>query len=591
MHNALGEENRSALTNIGQAGGAVLSPDLLKQWGQHATFVRLLGVNYIHVTLPDKSELYLTEHGLPFLDHIHPDNWYEPDWFKKHRQPLLGTGTVYRIPSRPVPGHKCRSIDLVIKWSRMGQDVPLDTFTLNQAINAEFNTPFEEFSLVEELRTGTYGRQDLRIFTQRPMAIYVPSERMQLWQTGRSRWKILSKIKYHACIEIDILRSYIMIYSWIKGVDAAQVARAGMYPGLSQEASLKEFTNRTLRDLEEKGFFVADHKPSHLILHIRRDRIVRKRNGDFAYGLVDYELLTRTEEHQAYAKAASRSRYLQLQRDRLNPPADVVVPPHLHRVRLREVDYVFGRAESTAGVLWVVGKDPRLFEYFLPERWRKKLFPLSGSARTWYTQTKDGVHLVWKISRVGEEPRGLAADPRWSAMRRHGYNSPFEEFKLAMELTRKGIHTSYPRAIYVTGHGDVSTSGVTDERRFQEMQGEVGPDGQPVLRIGHDYITIWGYFRGHEDLSAPDATVLYSPIGAGQAHAKALLTDDDLDELIRRHLKALAVAGYEDLNFEPDHILLSYMPGGDFQRDNDGCIATRHCNLEMLTRIGSEARL
>ncbi len=585
MHSAPTEQNLSPVPNIERAGRAVLSAEMLRQWGQNATFVRLLGVNYIHITLPDKSELYLTEHGLPFLEHIHPDNWYEPDWFKKHRQPLLGTGTVYRIPTRPVPGHKCRSIDLVIKWSRMGQDVPLDTFTLNQAINAEFNTPFEEFSLVEELRAGAYGRSDLRILTQRPMAIYVPSERMQLWQTGRSRWKILSKIKYHACIEIDILRSYIMIYSWIKGVDAAQVARAGMYPGLSQEQSLKEFTDRTVRDLEDKGFFVADHKPSHLILRVGNERIVRKRNGDFAYGLVDYELLSRTDEHQAYAKAASRSRYLHLQRDRFSPPADVTLPPHLHRARLMDIDYIAGRAESTAGVLWVVGKDPRLFEYFLPERWRKKLFPLSGSARTWYTQTKDGVHLVWKISRVGEEPPGRDTDPRWPNLCRHGYNSPFEEFALAMEMTGKGIRTSYPRAIYVTGQGDVSTSGVTDQRRFQQMQGLTGPDGQPVLRIGHDYITIWGYFRGHEDSCAAEATVLYSPIGAGQAHAKALMTDDELQELVQRHLDRLRAAGYEDLNFEPDHILLSYMPGGDFQRDDNGYIATRHCNLEMIRRL------
>jgi hypothetical protein len=28
------------------------------------------------------------------------------------------------------------------------------------------------------------------------------------------------------------------------------------------------------------------------------------------------------------------------------------------------VDYIYGRAESTGGILWVVGKDPDLFNYF-----------------------------------------------------------------------------------------------------------------------------------------------------------------------------------------------------------------------------------
>ena len=37
------------------------------------------------------------EHGVPFIDHIRPENWYEPEWFKAHRVPLHGTGTVYRV--------------------------------------------------------------------------------------------------------------------------------------------------------------------------------------------------------------------------------------------------------------------------------------------------------------------------------------------------------------------------------------------------------------------------------------------------------------------------------------------------------------
>jgi hypothetical protein len=97
-----------------------------------------------------------------------------------------------------VQNHRCKSIDIVVKWSRVGEDIPADTFTLARAINAEFNSPFEEFSLVEELRSGTYGSRTPWVLAQKPLAIYVPPERMQLWQTGRSRDRIMRKIARHA---------------------------------------------------------------------------------------------------------------------------------------------------------------------------------------------------------------------------------------------------------------------------------------------------------------------------------------------------------------------------------------------------------
>ena len=64
-----------------------------------------------------------------------------PSGFKNNRTPLQGTGTVYRVPTRPIPGKPVRSIDIVVKWCRVGQDVPLDTFTLSQAINGRVQHP------------------------------------------------------------------------------------------------------------------------------------------------------------------------------------------------------------------------------------------------------------------------------------------------------------------------------------------------------------------------------------------------------------------------------------------------------------------
>src|SRR5690606_32122641 len=110
----------------------------------------------------------------------------------------------------------------------------------------EFNSPFEEFSLLEELRAGRYGPRGSRILTQKPLAIYVPPERMQQWQTGRSTHRILMKLARHPGIEIDILRSYILIYGWIRGTDAVT-----FYSGFGL-AERKELLERLTHDVNEQ---------------------------------------------------------------------------------------------------------------------------------------------------------------------------------------------------------------------------------------------------------------------------------------------------------------------------------------------------
>lgn len=115
------------------------------------------------------------------------------------------------------------------------------------------------------------------------------------------------------------------------------------------------------------------------------------------------------------------------------------------------VDYVWGLTESTSGSLWVVGHDLDLFDYFQPERWRKTpRTKLSVTDHTYYTKTKDNINIVWKMSKVGELADNLS-DEHAQKVIAYGYNSPFEEFALAFEMSRRGIPTVYPRAIYMTG--------------------------------------------------------------------------------------------------------------------------------------------
>ncbi len=553
-----------------------------------SSFLRIMGVNYVHLVTSDGGDLYLTEYGVPFREHLKPENWYEENYFRANRQRLEGTSAVYRVPTRPLDGYVCRSIDLVVKWSRVGQDVPLDTFTLNKAINAEFNTPFEEFSLVEELRRGNYGPRDLRILMQKPLAIYAPPEKMQLWQSGRSREKILAKVARHPGVEIDILRSYILLYAWVKGFNAVEVLSAMPLDHAEQLRRQKELLQKVNCDLEKKGFMVADNKPTHIILRTKGDGLLKSRSGELVYALVDYELLARTPENEEVVRRTQRSRYLQLQRMRFAPPGPVEFPPDLKPTNVLGVDYVFGRAESTGGSLWVVGKTPELFSYFLPERWRYKQVNLSHRRQTYYVQSKDRIHLVWEVSRMGElaEDRPEYAD-RYEQIIQHGFNSPFEEVAAALELQRRGVPTTYPRAIYMTGHELQLPVGVVDDRRFEKFRDIRTPDGQPVLRLDRDYILIWGYWRGLEDEHAPDETGYWSPIDVTRAAEKGLISQDEQAEIIERHRQRLADAGYEDLTLTGEHILLSYIPDGAIKRGRDGYYESRQCNFEMVRPIGS----
>jgi hypothetical protein len=46
------------------------------------TRAKILGVDYHHLALPGGEDLYVTEHGLPFIENLLPKNfWTDEDWF------------------------------------------------------------------------------------------------------------------------------------------------------------------------------------------------------------------------------------------------------------------------------------------------------------------------------------------------------------------------------------------------------------------------------------------------------------------------------------------------------------------------------
>jgi hypothetical protein len=248
---------------------------------------------------------------------------------------------------------------------------------------------------------------------------------------------------------------------------------------------------------------------------------------------------------------------------------------------------VFGPCESTQGQLWVVGNDPDLFSYFLPERWRQKQISMSLKNQVYYVQSKDRMHLLWKVSKVGEMllDGEENENPRREAMVRHGYNSPFEEFSLALELESRGVTTVHPRAIYETGTYDNMPNSVMDGRRFEAMANVLAPSGRPALPPDRDFITLWGYWRGLDDVSACSDALRWSAIDAAQAVRAEMITGAQLDEIVARQRDRLTAAGFVDENLCGEHILLSYIPEGSFKTDPDGQWSLCHCNFEFVRRI------
>jgi hypothetical protein len=542
--------------------------------------VTVLGVKYLHLRSPDGTDLYVTEYGLPFAQCLLPENhWADAQWVKEHGARLPGTSALYRVRTKEVGG---RSRDIIVKWNRMGQDVPGET--RSSEANAEFNSPFVEVSLVIEMRK-TYLESPGRIYTHKPLAIYVPRKYVQGEQLGRRRYKMEAIQRSHEEIPIDWNRNYAVICEWLKGIDAVQACRDGR---LGKD-DLSPLIERTAHELEQKGFVVSDNKPQHIIVRPTADgRLARDRTGQVLYGLVDFELLRRTAKREEQQRAKKRQDYLIRQARRFEPRHEF--PEELTPVSIMGVDYVFGRVESTGGALWVVGRDPMLFDYFLPEKWRRTpRTKISTSQLVYETVTKDNIHLVWRVSRVGQIPD---ADPfvrREKLILDHGYNSPFEEFSIAMELSRRGIDTTYPRAIYMTGQRTSVSSELVDNSRYASHAPLQTPDGSPLLTPLHEYVTIWGYWNGPDESLAARDEAVYKGIDALAAYREGRLTQRDYVRVVRAAKRRLAAASVEDLSLRGNHLLLSIDREHKLAVDERNMLLIRICNFELLRRISADA--
>jgi len=364
-----------------------------------------------------------------------------------------------------------------------------------------------------------------------------------------------------------MFRSYVVIYEWIKGTDSAFAHKEGVI----DKEEMMALTVGAEREMNKIGFLVKDRKPHHIIIRHKSDgNLLKNKEGRALYAVIDYELLGRTPEREEKVKSVKRFSYLQKQKDRFVVRDQRQFPPNLKCVNIFSVDYIYGHAESTNGILWVLGKDPDLFDYFLPERWENTpRTKLSAHHEIYHTLTKDNIHLVWKVSKVGTVPN---MDPFIKEERKileFGYNSPFEEVSFAIQLKSKGIRTVYPRAIYMFGKETSISDSIFDTSRYMSHHNYFTPDGAPILRKKHNYIIIWGYWNGPDERLAEKDGDYLEGINALSAYREGIITREDYIALLIRKEKRLAKVGVEDLHLRGSHVLLSLDSSGKLLRDDE----------------------
>jgi len=552
-----------------------------------AQVLHVLGVDYVHTVTDEGGDLYLTTAGFAHAEQLQPQNWYDLDWFRTHREILEGTGAVYATPTKPVRGE---SLALLVKFNRVGERVPIDTRVIENLLSCEFNGPFEEFAMVEELRHSRRGSPALRVQTQVPLAIYVPPDRMQPSQTQRFQWRVAQKVAKHPGIAIDILREYIMVYAWLPGIDAHEAQTMG----LISEQGARVLNERATAEVRAKGFSVLDMKPEHLIVQLAGPERLVASNGQVHYGLVDFELLERTPEYEREVREGRRQEYQRRKRELLDGSgggAPASLPANLHAAEIQGVRYVYGRTESTGGALWVVGRDPELFDYFLPERWRTTpQIRLLETHETYLTRSRDNIPLVWKISRVGERPEVATLGTEGFRLLAHGFSSPFEEVAMARWLRRRGIPTILPRAIYRTGHRSQLKESLFDLSRYRRHAEMRTPDGAPILETRRSYITIWDHWNGPDPLADDEDTSVFRSLDAAQAVERGRLAGSEAAALVAQFKERLDDLGVEALRLVPAHLLVSIGPDDKLLRDACGRFAARLCNFQYLCWAGSSKK-
>jgi len=155
----------------------------------------------------------------------------------------------------------------------------------------------------------------------------------------------------------------------------------------------------------------------------------------------------------------------------------------------------------------------------------------------------------------------------------HGYNSPFEEVALAINLGAQEIPTTYPRAIYRASSKAAMHDNIRDDRRYQTHRHLKTPDDRPVLEKDHDYIIFWGFWNGPDELLAQCDESPFEGLDVLLAHRRGLLDRAMYINLMEKTRQMLLQGGVEDLKT------------GRLVKDSQGLPEIRVYNFEFLASV------
>lgn len=521
--------------------------------------VKILDVPYLHLKTRIGDDLYLTDAGLPYLDDLLPDNFArDRDWFNSVKVPLPGSSTPFRVPLRD---SKKEYPEVMFKWNRMGTDPMIPDQ------NAIFNSPFEEFSIAAELEKRLSGRLKLQL----PLGIYVPSERHSLETLQRRRHLMDFLTRRSSDDGIDINRDYAVIYAWIEGKDLWEHVQDSSI----DFDSAQSLSDRSAELIDSLGYAVDDHKMNHLVA----------RDGGESYDLaelylIDFELLRRTAKHEKTIRRFRRQRYYQLRvRSRQTAPAD-------QQREILGIPFIETAVESSGGRLWIRGQEPEYSDYFLPEKWQTTpRIKLNRAGNTYLTDSKDGVRLIVKSSKVGMKPlyEDFCVDN--DADISYSYNSPFEEAMWAQKLQNAGIPSTRLLAIYRMNQESDIAPYLRDERRYENLSELKDLSGAKLLHHKRQYLTIWDYWQGDDEDLLINTVPSFTPMNLLEAYYREMIDTRGYESLLRYVRFKLSAKGFIDYSLKPSHLILAADRKNKLLNDETGMPIYRLCSFSLVDSV------
>lgn len=602
--------------------------------------VEVFGVRYAHLQTGE-GDLYLTRFGWPHRNCLAPENWrYSPKDEEITHTRLQGSSTVWRVKTKPVDG---KSLDMVLKWNRVGQEM----------IDVEFSgkkwaSPWEEFGHVMQVREDDYGDASIRIYTQRPLAIFTPAKKINPSQLGRQkhilRTKIMAVQRDQAgrteadSVDLDPNKNYAVLYGWVKGVTAYELKED---LGWSNE-QIMEVTSEAERVMEDKGWVTADSKPQHIVLRVKDGKPLRRRDGRLVFATIDYELLGETDGHKAQRVAERKNEYYRHVARMWDSSQPDALPANLRLIETPGLSLLWGRSDSPDCFMGIVGRNQHVFDFFRPERWYYDPEErMSEDLDLYHKRTKDGLHIVVQYSRWGQDPQQAYPGRIRESI---AFNDPLTEIKIAEDLRSKGVHTVYPRALMLRDvelGEEVFQAGRIDARSIQPGQadliwgywkgvdplegyrakgiwayvdlewaknlGAITPDSyDEMLKHARQYVNGWGlpgdefaayqFFLTFREDSTFEVTSDGRPlIQLGLDNFKAascsLISGEQLSQLSRRETDKIRKAGYMDENPYGNHMILTVDLDGNFRLEEDGLPFATHCMFDLFKPIHRQMEL